>query len=370
MTTFFSRRGGGTGARKPIVSIRVGHVYLDARRRNVYCLNETARQLMQEGVPFSRDDPQRNPIRTLEGEPVRVADLPLMRAWRERRPQEGSYQLTTPDGSIRHLTWNAAPFASPDGQLQGVVASLTVASFEPDWQHLAGLAHDLRTPLQGLRLLLPLLENSPLLHPEAANLLERLRGCTERALSIGMDLLEWTRDPTLGGRRVDRRWFALTPFLTALVEEHRPHAERKAIRIEMDLSAAVALEIEADSVRLGRLLSNLITNAIRYTSQGEVRFLTSWRRDLGGRSTALALGVEDTGPGLSPEDQESIFQPFERGRAGREGDSGGSGLGLAVVDSLVEELGLTLEVFSESGQGSKFEVMIPIEHLRPMQPSS
>src|SRR6185437_9643125 len=82
MVTFFSRRG-GTRLRKPTPSIRVGHVYLDVRRRTLYCLNETARQLIHEGVPLTRDDLQRRSLRTLEGEPVRMADLPLMRAWRE-----------------------------------------------------------------------------------------------------------------------------------------------------------------------------------------------------------------------------------------------------------------------------------------------
>jgi signal transduction histidine kinase len=74
--------------------------------------------------------------------------------------------------------------------------------------------------------------------------------------------------------------------------------------------------------------------------------------------------VIDTGAGISEEDQESIFQPFEQGKAGKESDSGGSGLGLAVVDRLVSELGLTLEVFSEYGHGSTFELLLPMAILR------
>ena len=232
---------------------------------------------------------------------------------------------------------------------------------------MAGLAHDLRTPLQALRLLMPLLESTPLLHPEARALLDRLRASTDRVLSISMDLLEWARGPTLGGRHVADTWFALTPLLTILVGEHLPHAQRKAITCVTDFATAQGLEVHADCVRLSRLLSNLITNAIRYTSQGEVRISASWRRDEAGQNTAFLLIVEDTGAGISPEDQESIFQPFERGKAGKESDSGGSGLGLAVVDRLVEELGLTLEVFSEYGRGSKFEVLLPPESVRPTQ---
>jgi signal transduction histidine kinase len=363
MNTFFSRRG-GTGARKTTVSIRVGHFYLDVRRRTVYCLNETARQLAQEGVPVTRYDPERHALRTLEGEPAPKSDLPLMRAWRQRAPQEESLISSSPEGADRLLNWSAAPLNDAAGQLQGVVGSLAVAPLEPDWQHLGGLAHDLRTPLQALRLLLPLLESSPLVHPEARDLLDRLRAAADRALAIGMDLLEWTRGPTLSGRRADRAWFALAPFLSSLAAEHLTHAQRKAITFVTHFEAAQGLEVQADQVRLGRLLSNLITNAIRYTPKGEVRLTAGWRQDDAGQRTAFVLGVEDTGVGISPEEQESIFQPFERGRTTREGDSGGSGLGLAVVDQLIEELGLTLEVFSEYGRGSKFEVLLPPEMVR------
>lgn len=364
MATFFSRRGGGAGARKPTPAVRAGHVYLDARRRTLYCLNETARQMIQEGVPITRDNLERHPLRTLEGEPVQAADLPLLRAWRERKPQEAVLLYTGADGAVRHLSWNAAPLADSEGQLQGILASLTVMPLEPDWQHLAGLAHDLRTPLQAMRLLTPLLEATPLLHPEARELLERLRAAADRALSIGMDLLDWARGPRIAGRPVPRAWFALTPFLNALAAEHLPHAQRKAIAWTTHFTPAAELEIHADQVRLGRLLSNLITNAIRYTPQGEVRFSASWRRDEAGQASAFVLTVEDTGAGISTEDQESIFEPFERGEAGRESDSGGSGLGLAVVDRLVEELGLTLEVFSEYGHGSKFEVLLAMDCVR------
>ena len=87
-------------------------------------------------------------------------------------------------------------------------------------------------------------------------------------------------------------------------------------------------------------------------------------RGRGGQREGLALGVIDSGPGISQEDQESIFQPFRRGKGGKESDSSGSGVGLAVVDRLTEELELALEVFSEYGQGSTFELILPMKYLR------
>jgi hypothetical protein len=83
MATFFSRRENKLGTRKSAPSALVGQVFLDTRRRLLYCLNETARQLVREGVPITREDLERQPLRTLTGEPVTPADLPLLRAWRE-----------------------------------------------------------------------------------------------------------------------------------------------------------------------------------------------------------------------------------------------------------------------------------------------
>ena len=108
----------------------------------------------------------------------------------------------------------------------------------------------------------------------------------------------------------------------------------------------------------------MLTNAVHYTPTGSVELKASWREDAAGKPEGLVLSVIDTGPGISQEEQESIFVPFQRGKGGKESDSSGSGVGLAVVDRLVEELELALEVFSEYGQGSSFELIVPMKTLR------
>ncbi len=292
MTAFFSRRGAGAGSRKPTVPIRVGQVYLDTRRRMLYCLNETARQLLHEGVPISGENVARSSLRTLDGNPVQAADLPVVRAWRERKPQESLFLFTGPDDVPRHLTWNAAPVADASG-VRGILASITVVPLEPDWQHLAGLAHDLRTPLQALRLLMPLLETTQL-QAESRSLLQRIQACADRTLSIGLDLLEWARHPNRGGRRVESDWIVLEPFLTTLAGEHAIQAQDKGIGWRTDLATAGGLEVQADRVRLGRLISNLMNNAIRYTPRGEVSVRVGWRAEETLARRLLVLSIEDT----------------------------------------------------------------------------
>ena len=140
-------------------------------------------------------------------------------------------------------------------------------------------------------------------------------------------------------------------------------ARSKGLVLATDFRASQGWEVCTDRIRMGRILANLLVNAIRYTPLGRVEFTTSWREENSHR--LLAIGVVDTGVGIPAEEQESIFQPFERGRAAKEGDSGGSGLGLAVVDRLVEELGVELEVYSEHGRGSAFHLLVPAAMLRP-----
>jgi two-component sensor histidine kinase len=360
MGTFYSRQKSAAETERS--AAQVGQLYLDTGRRILQCLNETARRFVREGIPLTGADLARQPLRALSGRPVGESDLPITRARREQVPIEDTFVLTRPNAVPLHLRWSAAPVFDSDGELQGVAASLIVAPPEPDWQELGGLCHDLRTPLQAVRLLAPVLDSLPTLDPRAIEVLDNVRAAANRALAIGLELLEWCRAP-LQGRPRSRAWVRLFPFLSSLAAEQQPEARRKGIGLHLDVEAVLDLEASTDEMRLGRLLANLLSNAVRYTSTGLVRLLASWRVDAQGQRQVLALSIIDTGGGISPEEQDSIFQPFERGKK-HEGESSGSGLGLAVVDRLVGELGLKLEVFSEFGHGSTFELLVPAGLLR------
>jgi len=356
----------------------LGHVYLDIYRRQLYCLDSRAKELRSDGIPFTPEDLGKQTLRTIAGEPITAADLPLIQAWKEARPVEASFVMTRDSGAIQKVTWTAVPLRDKHHDLVGIIGTVQCGYHEPDWQELAGLAHDLRTPLQALKLLLSLMEGKTLSAEELDEVRKRIQASSDRALDIGLELLEWCRRPVQAGMRGSRSWYLLEPFLAEQVNEQSAAVQQKGLQLITDTAAAKSLEIYTDRQRLGRLLSNLLSNAVRYTSAGTVEFKSFWRRepqmpDLPGTTSALVpealpgdliISVEDTGVGISAEEQESIFQPFERGRAGREGDSGGSGLGLAIVDRLVEELSLRLDVYSEYGKGSTFHLIIPVNMLR------
>jgi hypothetical protein len=348
-------------------SLRVGLYYLDVHGPRLYLLNETARQLHAEGLPALGTESSLHQMRTLTGDEVRAEDLPLQTAAREGRSVEVSFHLARPGRPLCQLLWSAAPFKDAAGSVTAVLGVVCCSAPEPDWHALAGLAHDLRTPMQVIRLLSTSMAQGTYPPERQADGLGRLCSAAERAMQIGDDLLEWCRTPLRGGRRVDPTWFHLEPFLTGVTQEHLTAAERKGVTLLCELGEAQGWEICTDRVRLGRVLANLLSNAVRYTAAGgRVRLSTGWRGKEDER--ALAVCVADTGVGIAPEEQESIFEPFARGHAGRgDSSSGGSGLGLAVVDRLVGDLGLRREFSSEYGRGSEFRVLLPMRLLRAGQ---
>jgi len=363
----------------PNGELRIGHVYLQMPGRKLHWLNEMARQLRQEGVAFAPGDLKKSALQKLDGTLVRAADLPLVRAWREGVAIEATFLLTRPGDQFEHVRWSASPLFGADGKVTAVFGTVLAGPPEPDWQLLAGLAHDLRTPLQAMQLFATLLETGQTPPAETHEVVESLRVSAERASGIAKELLEWCRRPAQAGRRLEGRLFPLLPFLTALIDEHTAAAHRKGLTLVSRCEAADGWDIHTDQVRLGRLLSNLLSNAIRYTPHGRVQFTAEWREltptrgetDPFGstdsarrRRPSLVLSVVDTGVGIASEEQDAIFQPFERGR-GADQDRGGSGVGLAIVDRLVEELGLALEVYSVFGQGSAFDLIIPPRMLHP-----
>ncbi len=368
MTSVTSQGRDATPVSDALAPLLIGHLYWDVAGGRLYRLNDAARELHEQGVPFLGSEPGIDLLRTVEGQPVRPEDLPLPTAVRERRPANAAQLFLRPGRASWHLAWSATPLRDGSGQVTGVMATVCCTPPPPDWHTLAGLAHDLRTPLQTIRLVLTVFGQRSLTPPQQADMIDRLRSASERALEIAGDLLDWCRVPGRSGRRPDFVWEPLEPFLMGMLQERVPAAAVKGLVLGAALAEVREWQIYTDPIRLGRVIANLLVNAVRYTpGGGRVALTATWQEEAGDRQ--LAIGVCDTGVGISPEELESIFQPFERGRGGR-GDSSGSGLGLAVVEELVEELGLRRELSSETGRGSTFRILVPQRLLRRAPPKA
>ena len=195
MGTFFSRRD-GTRPTQVMAPPRVAHFYLNLAEQKLYCLNETARDCIREGAGRSAaaDLGAAQPLKTLDGAVVTSADLPLLRCRREGTPQEVAFVLEKKGSLPQTLTWSVAPLSNSDGGMAGLTAALVVSSPEPDWEELAGLAHDLRTPLAVSRSLVgagPGDDAGPC--RGGSGCWSSLRTAADRAMVISHDLLEWCK---------------------------------------------------------------------------------------------------------------------------------------------------------------------------------
>ena len=346
---------------------QVGHFYLDMSKGDLYCLNEAARRMRASGAPLLAGDPAIADLRTATGAVVAGDALPAAIAARDGRLAEAEYVLARPGQPQRLLQHSATPLKDADGRVRAVLASVVCRPQPPDWSTIAGLAHDLRTPLQTLNMVGHILEVRTLPEAQRAEALQRLGNAAERAQQIAQELLEWCRTHGGSARGPQLEWFALEPLLRDMVAEQAAAARQKQLALGATLAPIRGWQMFSDAGRLARIMANLLVNAVRYTpaGSGHVDLAAAWEEQAGAR--VLVVQVHDTGAGIAAHEQESIFRPFERGQTGHDQEATGSGIGLSVVDRLSQQLGLRCDVQSVAGQGSQFRVSVP-QHLLRMAP--
>jgi two-component system CheB/CheR fusion protein len=215
---------------------------------------------------------------------------------------------------------------------------------------LAAASHDLRQPLQTLRLLRAVLEDK-VTDPEAKQLLVQ---CAQ-ALRIFSDML----DSILDVNRLDAG--AIQPQIVAFPIDELCARLREDLAVQV---AASGLEwhvvrsgavVRSDPRLLERMLRNLLSNAIKYTPRGKI--LLGCRR----RGAVLSIQVWDTGPGIPESERQAIFQEFHQGTASAQAAGArGLGLGLSIVQRLAERLGHRVDLVSRVGSGSMFSIEVPL----------
>jgi len=217
-------------------------------------------------------------------------------------------------------------------------------------QLLADVSHELHTPLTAIRGYVDTLQMRELQLTDADRdrYLAVVSDETERLERLIADLLELARlDAGRLSMKVER---VIVPVLLARVlDRHRPAAEAGQVTLEV---VPASVELSADAGRLEQAVSNLVANALRFTPPGGTVRVTA---DVAADSVAIA--VQDTGPGLSAEQQARVFERFYKADQSR--SAHGTGLGLSIVKAIVEAHGGHVSVRSEEGQGSVFTLHLP-----------
>ncbi len=212
---------------------------------------------------------------------------------------------------------------------------------------VSDVSHELRTPVTSLRLCLDLLERG---QPEKrTQYLQVIRQQTDRQAKLVEDILNLSR-LELGAAKVQFQAVDLNELVVQVVQAHRPTAETAGLELICETTSGLPL-VRGEPNQLGQVVNNLIANAIHYTPHGQVAV----RTDLAAGHVYVI--VRDTGLGIAPEDLPHVFERFYRGS--RTSNIRGTGLGLAIVKEIVDLHDGRVEVTSEAGAGSTFQVYLP-----------
>ncbi|MFJ2994473.1 ATP-binding protein [Pandoraea sp. NPDC087047] len=227
-------------------------------------------------------------------------------------------------------------------------------------RYVSGLSHELRTPLNSiLGYAQLLLQAKDELTPSRYNAVRTIHRSGEHLLALVDGLLDVARIEA-GKLQLNIAKVSLTDFVTHVTSMLGPLAMEKALAFDVQTIGRIPATVKCDQKYLGQILTNLIGNAIRFTSAGTVTLRVSHALD------TLKFEVADTGPGIAPQEMERLFLPFERGDAAHAHDHG-AGLGLTICRLLTHALGGSLEVDSQVGRGTRFVVKLfaPAVHSAP-----
>ena len=228
---------------------------------------------------------------------------------------------------------------------------------------LAVISHEIRTPMNAVI--------------SAANLLRRTRLDGEQREHVSMlldagDVLMGLLNDVLDFSKIEAGKMVLEPAplnvrdkVGALERLWRPRATSAGVRLRIETSPDTPLWVSTDALRLQQILFNLMSNAVKFTADGEIVVTTTWQA----ADSRLAFEVRDTGCGIPAERLAHIFNSFEQAEAGTTRRYGGTGLGLAISRRLAELMGGSLTVESVEGVGSTFTLHMPVEVIEAAAPT-
>ena len=225
-------------------------------------------------------------------------------------------------------------------------------------QFLANMSHEIRTPMNAVMGLSYLLSHTPLTADQSI-LLAKIQVASNSLLSVITNILDLSKIEA-NELLVESTVFSVADLLRDVGIMMEVHAEAKDLDFAMDIPNDLPEALAGDPTRLKQILVNLLSNAIRFTDEGSVRFRTSWRANAQAE-VILSFSVVDTGIGISPAEQTKIFTPFTQADTSITRRYGGTGLGLSIVRQLTQLLRGTVELQSIVGIGSTFAVDIPFQ---------
>lgn len=284
---------------------------------------------------------------------------------------------------VREIHYWATPYRGPGGEISGVVTGWIDVTERERLHHqleaakeqaeeanrakstfLATMSHEIRTPMNAVIGMLELaLTRADRGHWE--------REPVEVAYDSARSLLTLIGD-ILDVAKIESGRLTLMPeraHLRELVESvarvFDGLARQKALELRLEIEAEAACDVLIDPLRFKQILSNLVSNAIKFTDFGFVKIRAFGER-VAGERVALEVSVQDSGIGVSDEDQRQLFEPFSQVARGGNGGRGGTGLGLTICRKLAEMMGGTVRMESRAGEGTTVTVRLLLQTLESL----
>lgn len=224
-------------------------------------------------------------------------------------------------------------------------------------QFLASMSHEIRTPLNAVIGLTELVLKTDL-DSHQKNYLMKVTLAGKNLLALINDILDFSKIEA-GKLQIEETTYDLDPVLENVAIVVNPKAEENGNEVIISVDRTLPDQLIGDPLRLGQILINLAGNAAKFTDNGEIIIDVARERDTEGEW--LAVSVQDSGIGMTPEQAAKLFKPFVQADQSVTRTHGGTGLGLSISRELVEAMGGSIGVKSEHGKGSCFSFKVPLK---------
>ncbi|OGT89469.1 MAG: hypothetical protein A2286_14410 [Gammaproteobacteria bacterium RIFOXYA12_FULL_61_12] len=228
-------------------------------------------------------------------------------------------------------------------------------------EFLAIMSHEIRTPLNGILPLLEMLGGTPL-NKEQRQLVNTAQNSSRHLLRIINDILDFSKIEA-GKLELEQVEISIKGVIESVTGLMGNMAEKRQIRLGYRISPQIPESLRGDPLRLRQILTNLVSNAVKFTEKGQILVEVTPHR-AGRREVDVLFVVRDTGMGMDPETVRRLFSSFTQADASTTRKYGGTGLGLAICKRLVNIMGGQIGVRSKAGKGSVFWFLIPMR--RPL----